>query len=789
MNKLRLSTKVICILWASCTLSGAMAGPGAHERQARQILDDTAVKGGLIVHVGCGDGKLTAALRANDRYVVHGLDRKAKNVSRARNHVHSLGLYGKVSVAQLDGRRLPYTDNLVNLIVVENPGAVPLKELDRVLCPDGVAYIKKQGRWNKRIKPRPKEIDEWTHHLHGPDNNAVAADSVVGRPFHLQWLADPKHLRGHEHLNSVSALVSARGRIFYIIDEGSTAAVVAPPQWRLVARDAFNGTLLWKRDIGPWEGHFRLFRSGPPDIGRRLVAAGDKVYASLGYGKPVAAFDAATGSTARIYAETQGALEIIHSDGRLFVVVGNIDEEAYRETVESFAPSPAPRMKGIVAVDADSGRLLWRQQDQDTSELMPTAMAVRGERLFFQNTRQLICLDARSGDEQWRADRSTYTTRLSWSAPTLVACDDVVLSADGSTGGLPAEASRGQARVEWILSDRDIRKHPVGDIVAFSAQTGDQLWTSESLQGFCAPGDVFVIDDFVWAGALVSPGQKTLDVALDLRTGQVRKRRSGDAPPIGGHARCYRNKATERFLVLGGAGVELVDVSDWSWTADGWVRGTCQYGVMPCNGLLYVPPDSCACRPNTRLHGFTAMAPRRITAGDLDRKEPLQRGLAYREMENQKSQIENPRDWPTYRKDGERSGWTKSQIPTELRPKWEKKIGGKLTSITVSSGIVYVSRIDTHAVHALDAASGDVVWSRTVGGPVDSPPTICHGLVVFGCRDGHVYCLRAGDGALVWRFRAAPEERLLMAPDGLESVWPVHGSVLVRDGQVWFAAG
>ncbi|UCF17719.1 MAG: PQQ-binding-like beta-propeller repeat protein, partial [Phycisphaerales bacterium] len=391
MNKLRLSAKALCVLRILCTLSAATAAPSDQAEQARHILDDTAVKGGLVVHLGCGDGKLTAELRANDRYIVHGLDRDAKDIARARDYIQSLGLYGKVSVDEFDGRNLPYTDNLVNLIIVEDRGSVPVKELDRVLCPNGVAYIRKNGAWTKRIKPWPAEIDEWTHYLHGSDNNAVAADSVVGPPHHLQWLANPKHLRAHEYLNSLSALVSAGGRIFYIIDEGSTATVTAPPQWRLVARDAFNGTLLWKRDIGPWEGHFRLFRSGPPDIGRRLVAAGDKVYSSLGYGKPVAAFDAATGLTARIYHDTEGASEIIYSNGRLFAVVGSIDEQAYRETVENHAPSPAPRKKGIVAVDADSGRLLWRQQDQDTSETLPTAMAVRGERLYFQNTRQLIC--------------------------------------------------------------------------------------------------------------------------------------------------------------------------------------------------------------------------------------------------------------------------------------------------------------------------------------------------------------------------------------------------------------
>jgi hypothetical protein len=72
---------------------------------------------------------------------------------------------------------------------------------------------------------------------------------------------------------------------------------------------------------------------------------------------------------------------------------------------------------------------------------------------------------------------------------------------------------------------------------------------------------------------------------------------------------------------------------------------------------------------------------------------------------------------------------------------------------------------------------------------VDSPPTVSRGVAVFGCRDGWVYCLRASDGELAWRFRAAPEDHLLMAPDGIESVWPVHGSVLVRDELVWFAAG
>jgi len=761
--------------------------------QAKRLLDTAGVKGGLIVHLGCGDGRLTAALGESDRFVVHGLDDNEDAITEARRHISAEGVYGRTSVRRFSGKRLPYVDNLVNLVVASGECQVADAEIARVLAPGGVALTldPQLSTLDSYRKPWPAEIDEWTHFLHGPDNNAVAQDRVVGPPYHLQWLGWPRHLRSHEHLNSLSALVSARGRIFYIIDEGPTAAVTSPSRWRLVARDAFNGVLLWKRDLGPWEGHFRLFRSGPPDVARRLVAVDDRVYATLGYGKQVAAYDAVTGETLRTYDETDGALEIVYDKGRLFVLVGSIDKDAFADSSRRFYPSPAPRNKGIVVVDAESGELLWKRADQDTAAVMATTLAVSGQRLFFQNTKQLICLDAGSGQEHWRADRPAYTTRLSWSAPTLVVCDDVVLSADASTGGLPREASRGADAVEWIMSDTDIRKHPPGDLIAFSAQTGERLWSTESLQGFCCPGDIFVIDDLVWAGAIVAPAQQTLDVALDLKTGEVKKRRSGDGPPVGGHARCYRNKATERFLVLGGSGVEFVDLTDWSWTADSWVRGTCQYGVMPSNGLLYVPPDSCACRPNARLHGFTAMAPKKQRAESQEQRaeDRLHRGPAYSGIQHPVSGIQHPDSWPTYRHDARRSGATGATVPAHLKPDWQADLGGRLSSPVVAGGRAYVSRVDAHVVCALDVESGRTVWSRTVGGPVDSPPTACRDRVIFGCRDGWVYCLRASDGELAWRFRATPEDRLLMAPDGIESVWPVHGSVLVRDELVWFAAG
>ncbi|MGB2823409.1 MAG: PQQ-binding-like beta-propeller repeat protein, partial [Phycisphaerae bacterium] len=92
-------------------------------------------------------------------------------------------------------------------------------------------------------------------------------------------------------------------------------------------------------------------------------------------------------------------------------------------------------------------------------------------------------------------------------------------------------------------------------------------------------------------------------------------------------------------------------------------------------------------------------------------------------------------------------------------------------------------------LYALRIEDGREVWSFTAGGRIDSPPTVHDGLVLFGCADGRVYCLRASDGELAWRFRAAPSEHLIVAFGGLESPWRVHGSVLVTDGLAYCTAG
>jgi hypothetical protein len=81
------------------------------------------------------------------------------------------------------------------------------------------------------------------------------------------------------------------------------------------------------------------------------------------------------------------------------------------------------------------------------------------------------------------------------------------------------------------------------------------------------------------------------------------------------------------------------------------------------------------------------------------------------------------------------------------------------------------------------------VWTYQAGGRIDSPPTIYKGRAFFGSADGWVYCVRASDGELIWRWRAAPKDLRLMAYEQLESVWPVHGTILVANDVASFVAG
>jgi len=773
---------ILLPLFVLCT-QGSVMNAAAVADKAEKILDTAGTKGGLVVHVGCAGGELTAAFRAGDGYLVLGLDANERNVQKARELVRSLGLDGgKVTIDRFDGTRLPLIDNLVNLVVASSECQVPREEITRVLAPGGAAITldPQLSTLDTLRKPRPEEIDDWTHFLHGADGNAVAQDDVVGFPNHIQWIGSPEHSRDHEFATSMDVMVSAGGRIFYILDEGSTALPYhLPARWHLAARDAFNGVVLWKRPLTDWRPYQVGGRKSlAADLWRRLVATENEVYVTETIFGPVVALDPNTGETLRTYKGTEKTEEIIYADGILYLVATTSEPEDI-DRRQLAVKRTTPDKKRIMAVKADDGEILWTKENDDTKGVQPLTLAVKDKRLFFQNTSNVICLKAGTGQEAWRYARQSPYTRPGNSTPTLVVYDDVVLSADRvmRRGAKPSAKKK---------ADRQ-----GGELIALSAKDGKELWRCPCGENYGSPADVFVAGGLVWVGE--HPGRNASDYhhGRDLQTGEIKKTFSHtDNWPTWHHHRCYRDKATEKYILAGRTGIEFVDLDSGELITHHWVRGICEYGIMPANGLIYSPPDQCACYAESKLHGFHALAAKREKSDvEGQKSERLQKGSAYGQIGNRQSEIANPSAWPTLRHDNSRSSHTPKEISLKLKSAWNTELGGRLTSLVSAEGRVFVAQPETHMVFCLDAVSGKIEWSYQAGGRVDSPPSIADGIAVFGCRDGWVYALRTSDGQLIWRFRAAPEDRRLVEMDQVASVWPVHGSVLIEDGNVYFAAG
>jgi len=752
------------------------------EEKASRVVETAGVKSGLAVHVYCGDGKRTAKLHAHGRFVVHGLD---ADVTAARKHIQSVGLYGKVSVASWTGRRLPYVDNLVNLVVADDLGKLPMHEVMRVLAPEGVALI--GGK--RTVKPRPKEMDEWQQHHHGADNNAVARDSVVGPPRHFQWINDPVWSRSHLGMASITSLISAKGRLFSIEDRGSVENPALPGKFFLTCRDAFNGVMLWRHRLPDWHPVNIFIKLTPSQLQRQLVAVDDRVYCTPGLNTPITVFDAITGKVLKKYKGTEMAQEFVYDKGVLFAVIGDpVDTSSVgggRFTLGASAfPTEAysPRIQHrddprceVVAIDSDSGRELWKKKGQATRGYQGASLAVRGSNVVYATLSSVACLDRSSGEERWRTGLKTPSQK----------------AGSGRTGVGYLHPSARRNSVTLVLSNEAVylgsaggsRKAPAS-ITAFTMKDGTELWSARTRMNHHKPPDIFLTRGAVWTAN---------NKAYDPLTGKPITALSQKMTGPMGHDRCHQNRITERWYInTASGGSDFLALDGTGEFPNPWGRSTCGIGHLPCNGLLYLGPPACSCGNKVQLNSLNALAPE---PGLKSSGQPmniainpqLEKGPAYAAAIEQAPAVTGAA-WPTYRQDPSRSGRTKATVAARLRPRWQTKLTTRATAPVIAAGKVFVADVDAHTVCALNADNGKVQWTYTTGGRVDSPPTWHERRLLFGSHDGWVYCLRASDGALIWRFKALPN-RLICAYEQIESAWPVCGSILIKDDIAYFVAG
>jgi len=736
------------------------------------ISNATVAQRGLIVQVG---GKCPAP---GPGRVIHYLLPDQEAVDQAKNTWRA---QDSVRVDLLSGPQLPHAENIVRHLVCEIPGAISRAEALRVLSPLGTARLKSAQGWTEITKPWPDDIDEWTHWLHGPSSNPVAADRRVGLPRRMLWYATPRRSRSHEKSPSLTGMVSAQGRLFYINDEGPISlGGELPDKWRLVGRDAFSGALLWKRPVPDWGWQawspvepMNLRWGNPRFIHRRLVAVGDRVYVTLGYSAPVSVLDAETGDVIRTLTGTENTCEILFHKGLLV-----LSSATQAKTQTKAAPPLA-----ILVVDPETGEIQWRSEPMpslaDLSERGKANVLKQGrlmiaahrDRVVAATTDDIVGYAFESGKEIWRMGRPDLPPKKSKDSEKKEQAPSRLPSIGTHNIGMLV-LDKGRVYFGQPQKTGKVSNLITMTLLCLTAETGKELWRGDYQDWtYTTNLNAYAVKD-----KLVVHDRGPEMVTLDAATGKVLKRHDISAVNSHHHHRCYRNKATEKYLLMGKDGVEYLDMETGEVVLNRWIRGTCLYGIMPANGLLYTSPAACACNQMNRLDGFTALA---APAPGAPAKHPLVKGPAYGSV----GQSLTPDAWPQYRRDALRSGLV--DLSPTTGNGWKVQLPGKLTAPVSDGSALYLGCDDQ--VVALSCADGRIRWRAP--GRVDSPPTLYRGLVLFGTRDGWVHCLRARDGQLAWRLRAAPAERFILDDSRLESVWPLHGSLMLFKGRIYATAG
>lgn len=162
-------------------------------------------------------------------------------------------------------------------------------------------------------------------------------------------------------------------------------------------------------------------------------------------------------------------------------------------------------------------------------------------------------------------------------------------------------------------------------------------------------------------------------------------------------------------------------------------------------------------------------------------------------------------DWPMWRCDAERSASSSETLPSGMALLWTRDYGprqqawddplnhdlmtyDRIFEPVVAEGRMFLGFNDQDKVTAVDAQSGEEVWTFFTEGPVRVPPAVHNGRVFFCSDDGFLYCVETASGRLLWKLRGGPGQQHAIGNQRLVSAWVARGGPVVRDHTVYFAA-
>ncbi|MBD3183947.1 PQQ-binding-like beta-propeller repeat protein [Candidatus Poribacteria bacterium] len=163
-------------------------------------------------------------------------------------------------------------------------------------------------------------------------------------------------------------------------------------------------------------------------------------------------------------------------------------------------------------------------------------------------------------------------------------------------------------------------------------------------------------------------------------------------------------------------------------------------------------------------------------------------------------------DWPMWRYDTNRSAASPQELPEELHLQWVREYPASVQAWEnpLNRDLMQFDRVNEPIVMgktmfmgssandrfvAINTDTGEEKWSYCASGPVRFPAVAHNNRVYFVSDDGHLYCLNAQNGELVWKFQGGPSDRKILGNERLVSTWPARGGPVLKDGVIYFAAG
>ena len=756
--------KTLALSFMTIFMAGTIFKCGNNNmRSTRAILNEIGISRGICLLLGDVKGKRAIELAKKSELTIYVQLQRNEDVETARRNIDEAGYYGtRIFVGKGRLTKIHLADNIADALIAEGEATTISKaEVLRVLCPQGKALV---GQI-KYIKPFPKGVDDWSHPYHEPDNNPQSKDRIARAPYLTQFLAGP-------HYAPIPQMtVASAGRVFRALGHIAFKPREEAFVNTLVAYNGYNGTILWKRDLVPGIMVHRNTMIATPTI----LYVGDDKSCKL--------IDAATGELKDqisppedIAGGTFWKWMALEND-ILYALIGEqeMKDPEVRRSHSGHGWPWNPLSKGfnlpenpwgfgrnVLAIDLKTKKVIWSYHEDEPIDSRAVCMK-NGQIYLFRFGAYLTCLNAKSGKIVWKRTKEN---------------DPEVFKELGTNLNRQGWQTNWRTTAYLKCSDKALYfSGPMMDkLIALSAKDGSVMW-HHPYNNF----QLVLGDDALYG--ISGPWGNNVSKKFDPLTGRVLEEFD-----VGRRACARPTGSADAIFLRANGGTVRFDLASSRPHYVSPMRPSCHDGVTIANGLLYWWPSVCDCQ--LTLYGATCLSP----AGDFNfsahatEAERLEKSTI--DFTAVTAISESPADWPTFRGNNTGSVKTESIIFEKCDRLWQFTPKNKFTPTApvTAEGMVFLSG-SNGIVRALGAETGEQQWIFYTGGGVRISPTVWNSRVLAGSGDGWVYSLEARTGQLLWRFRAAPEERKIPVYGALLSTWPAASGVLVEDGIAYVAAG